>query len=114
MSSRVTPDCPGANGGPPQNFRPDGPNGSAGGLRRLLCRDLAGRKSVVANQRGQEGARILAYAMDLGMTLLALPPAVAADILGSDLESFTPNSTTSASVLRRQLESIRETGGLPL
>jgi len=72
---------------------------------------LPGESRLSANQRGQEGGRIPAHATAVGKALLAFsPPAVVADVLGSTLQSFTPNTITSAPVLRRQLESIRESG----
>ena len=72
---------------------------------------LQGQARLSAQQKGQEGGRLPAHATALGKALLAFsPPSVVDEILNAPLESFTPNTITEPSVLRRQLETIRETG----
>lgn len=77
----------------------------------LYIEILRGEPSLSAPQRGETGGRLPAHATALGKSLLAFSsPAVVDQVLGGTLESFTPNTITSPSLLRRQLETIRESG----
>lgn len=77
----------------------------------LYIEILHGEPSLSAPERGEEGGRLPAHATALGKSLLAFSsPAVVDQVLGGTLESFTPNTITNPSLLRRQLETIRESG----
>ena len=72
---------------------------------------LRGEARLSAPQRGEEGGRLPAHATALGKALLAFSSAATVmEVLAAPLETFTPNTITDPSVLRRQLETIRETG----
>lgn len=72
---------------------------------------LPGESRLSAPQRGEEGGRLPAHATALGKALLAFsPPGVVDEVLAASMQTFTPNTITDPSVLRRQLSSVRETG----
>ncbi len=78
------------------------------GSEVLYLNKLSGRQALPSPSRA--GGRAPSYCTGVGKVLLAYNPAAAKAVMESHLVRWTPNTITSPSKLKQELEHIRSTG----